>query len=259
MKNFKKALFTLTATALTLGVGLASAKDAVKKEAKIPVPAQEMTSSKSEAVLFKIHDIKPVMDSEGIVKSCEYTATFYNRTHVVIRQAKIDLLWQDNITKLFPLEQKEENTEVKDIKNAEAPVAPAEEGEKIQSSLNIPSLNPYKQVTLQGNVSTDKCFALFDNLTFQVSECNTLNTEESTNARVNRANDAKNQNVCSSLFTYVDSKNPEYYDEFKEISYEEEVSNAKAAETKETSMIEKAESEIVSNIEKVKEVLAKIK
>ncbi len=256
MNKFKKALLTSTVAALTLGTGLAVAQN---KNAPVEQP-----SSKSAAVLFKIHDIKPVADSEGNVQSCEYTATFFNRTNITVRQAKMDLTWVDNISSLYPIEEKEEseNKAKPEVQNTKAPElkAPVQnEADLIHATLDIPSLNPLKQVVLKGTVQTDKCFALFDNLSFRVSECNTLNAQESTNERVNRANDAKNQTVCASLFTYISSKNPEYYDEFKEVSYEEQVVSEKEAEVKETAFIENANKKITEQIEKIKEVLAKIK
>ena len=256
MKKFQKTLILSTA-ALTLTAGLSYAQDKA-------APFEEAGISKPDAVLFKIHDIKPVLDSEGVVSSCAYTATFFNRTNMTIRQAKMDLTWTDQMTSLYPIEEKEntENKENKDVKNTikKAENTPLKDDENtIHATLDIPSLSPLKNVVVQGTVQTEKCFALFDNLLFKVTDCNILNSQESSNARVNRANDAKNQAACASLFSYVDSKNPEYYDEFKEVSHQDQEESEKQTETKENTFIEKTNAKISEQIEKIKEVLAKIK
>ena len=54
-------------------------------------------SAASDGVLFKIHDIVPVKNADGVVSSCELGATFYNRTDKEISNAALNLIWTDEV------------------------------------------------------------------------------------------------------------------------------------------------------------------
>lgn len=49
------------------------------------------------AVLFKIHDINPIKNSDGIVTSCDLGATFFNRTGSEVTNATLNLVWPDDV------------------------------------------------------------------------------------------------------------------------------------------------------------------
>ena len=70
---------------------------------------------------------------------------------------------------------------------------------------------------------------------------------------------SRNTGECANLFQYVDSKNPEYYNEFKNISYSEQerlLANEKAQDTTE---MEETYGKIIQNLEKANSVFADIK
>ena len=115
MKHFFKTSFSLALTACIFAVPAnAQSADSQKDKPADPL-AISATSEKPHAILFKIHDIKPIENSDGVVTSCQYTATFYNRSPFNLRQAKMNLEWTDKISDLFQIEtpQADETTEKK--------------------------------------------------------------------------------------------------------------------------------------------------
>lgn len=264
MRNFKKTLFYLGFSLCSIAASMASAQtnpaDQDVQGNRAPSKLYEsranpIFASKPQVILFKVHDIKPVLNSDGAVVACEYTATFYNRTPLSLRQAKIDFGWSDHISDLFAIE------ETPTPEEGAAPQAPAPAKEEglgtIRSSVDIPALGSLKQVSVHGTAETDKCFALFDNLKFNVPVCNILGQDSGNDSRRGRA---ENEQVnCAGMFAYVNSQHPEYYGEFKEISYEEQVEREKTQEEKESEMIANINKTISENFEKTNTVIGNIK
>lgn len=227
--------------------------------------------NKPQVILFKIHHIKPVVDAEGTVSACEYTATFYNRTPVNIRQAKIQLGWTDKISELYSVDNVDfdEKKIIDSEKNDEEEEDAAPEAQKqsaanenlgtFRSTLSVPALGSLKQVSVRGQVDTDKCFALFDNIKFNVSSCSILGQDTTTETRRGRVDADKDQLNCAALFAYVNSKHPEYYSEFKQMSYEEQVAQEKSVEEQEKEMIQNISKEISKNFEETDTILEEIK
>ncbi len=260
MINFQKVLFSLSLAvfALSSTASLAQNPEPESDSAEAVSPFGD----KPQVILFKIHDIKPVVNAEGVTTACEYTATFFNRTPLSLRQAKINFGWNDDISEKFFAEEEtseEENAEGENKENAPKAAsksAPKEQSlGSIVSSVDLPALGSLRQISVQGRAETDKCFALFDQLKFDVSVCNILGQENSRQGR-----DSVRGNVnCAGLFAFVNSKHPEYYGEFKEISYEEQVAMDKTAEEKETEAIVNVNKKITSNLEQVTTTLSEIK
>lgn len=264
MRNFKKTLFYLGFSVCSIAASIASAQvnpaDQDIQGNRAPSKmyasrANPIFASKPQVILFKVHDIKPVLNSDGVVVSCEYTATFYNRTPLSLRQAKIEFGWSDHISDLFAIDEK---TEEGETATAQAPLPPKEEGlGTIRSSVDIPALGSLKQVSVHGTAETDKCFALFDSLKFNVPVCNILGQDSGNDSRRGRAD--SEQINCAGMFAYVNSQHPEYYGEFKEISYEEQVEREKTQEEKESEMIAGINEKISENFEKTNTVIGNIK
>ena len=263
MRNFKKTLFYLGFSVCSIAASIASAQDSNADQdiqgnrapSKVyAARANPIFASKPQVILFKIHEIKPVLNSDGVVVSCEYTATFYNRTPLSLRQAKIDFGWSDHISDLFAIEETPASEEA-------APQAPAPAKDEglgtIRSSVDIPALGSLKQVSVHGTAETDKCFALFDNLKFNVPVCNILGQDSTNDTRRGRVDNE--QINCAGMFAYVNSQHPEYYGEFKEISYEEQVEREKTQEEKETEMLSNINENINENFEKTNTVIGNIK
>lgn len=227
--------------------------------------------NKPQVVLFKIHNIRPVLNADGDVSSCEYTATFYNRTPVNIRQAKIQLGWTDKISELYSVDntdfeekkvakdEEKENLEEEIVPEAQKQSAANEDLGTFRSTINVPALGSLKQVSVRGQVDTDKCFALFDNIKFNVSVCNILGQDTAVETRRGRVDADKDQLNCAALFAYVNSKHPEYYSEFKQMSYEEQVEQEKSIEEKEKEMIKDIAATISKNFDKTDAILEEIK
>ena len=53
------------------------------------------SNTTEEEVLFKIHDISPVKNSDGEVIACDFNATFYNRSPYEVSDAVVSLTWND--------------------------------------------------------------------------------------------------------------------------------------------------------------------
>lgn len=250
MSIVKKALYGTLA--LTLGMSA------------ISVSAQEasMETSKPRAVLFKVHDIKPVENTEGVITHCDFLVTFYNRTTDSFRSAKLDMGWTDAVTERYMIDDKEKETSAEPARTrsmrSNTPVSLGE----ITSSVDMPSLGSYKQATVKASVKTEKCFLLLDNLNFNVASCSIVGKDDANatqNSRRSRVSTSRSTSECANLFEYVDSKNPEYYDEFKNISFSEQERLLSDEKKQDTSDIEAAYQGIVENFQKAEQIITNIK
>ena len=277
MRNLNKVFFGLGLSVLILGSSAVRAQNADAQKLGNRNGLLDQTPSinpifmdKPQVILFKIHDIKPVLNLDGEVESCNFTATFYNRTPVNIRQAKIQLGWTDKISERYPIEGElpantdeaantDQQAQDEQLPSAQLSSALHESLGTFQTSLNIPSLASLKQVSVQGEVKTDKCFALFDNIKFNVPVCNILGQDTAVETRRGRLDADKDQLNCASLFAYVNSKHPEYYSEFKKISYEEQVQQEKTQEENEKEAIDTIGKTIEKSFRQTNNILEAIK
>lgn len=167
-------------------------------------------------VLFKIHDIVPEKNSNGKVLYCNVGATFFNRTKEDISNAALTLSWNDDV--IGEIIDKEERAD-KEMKRVD-PKAPRSRystagftGKVVNTSLKLPPLKVGQQVSLKTKVDTDRCFLLLNDMDVTVNNCGTAGMGE----RRSRSSG------CDNLFSYVSPKMPEYYTEFKETSYDEQM------------------------------------
>ncbi len=262
MKKTKLAyrlLATLLISSATFAACAEETGKAENDEAK--VKPSTVFANKSQAILFKIHDIKPVLNSDNVVTACQYTATFFNRTPNNLRRAKLELTWTDQISALYTIENPDSDEDKLDDKTAEANEEVKQiinTGETMTSTIDLPALNSLKQTKIEETVPTDKCFALFEKPKIDVPVCDIFDkTTIDNNNR--RGQSDQNLSLCAALFVYVDSKNPEYYGEFKEIDYAEEQAKEKSAEELEKEELKVSNEKIQKNIEKASEIITKIK
>ena len=258
MSILRKAWCSTLALAFTAGAFAVQAQEAA--------PAEEQTT-KPRAVLFKVHDIKPVENTEGVITHCDFLVTFYNRTTDSLRQAKIDMGWTDEITERYMIEGtgEEEKTAStarprasRNSRNAEPVLG------EITTSVDMPALGAYKQATVKGSVKTEKCFLLLDNLEFNVASCSIIGQTNDSgssarSSRRSRVTASRNTSECANLFEYVNSQNPEYYDEFKNISYSEQERLLSDEKKQDISDIESTYETIVGNFEKADSIVNNIK
>ena len=257
MSIFKKAWCSTLALAFTVSAFAVQAQEAPTVE--------NAQTTKPRAVLFKLHDIKPVENTEGTITHCDFLVTFYNRTTDSLRQAKIDMGWTDEVTeRYFAEEDDEKKTSSRTRSNRSSNRIAAPVLGEITTSVDMPALGSYKQTTFKGSVKTEKCFLLLDNLEFNVSSCSSIgdnanNNENTRNSRRSRVAASRNASECANLFEYVDSKNPEYYGEFKNISYTEQERLLSDEKKQDISDIEATYEKIVKNFEKAASIINNIK
>lgn len=255
MKILKKALLRSISLALSMVAFTVQAQE---------TKDVEEATTKPRAVLFKVHDIKSIENTDGVITDCDFLVTFYNRTTDSLRQAQVDMGWTDTITARYTSENEEETATKSDQRERRG----ARNNDRnnidlgeITTSVEMPALGSYKQATVKGSVKTEKCFLLLDNLNFNVASCGIIGRAETqnNNTRRNRVSNSRNTSECASLFQYVDSKNPEYYDEFKNISYSEQerlLSNEKAQDMTE---LESTYERIIKNFGKAESIVNSIK
>ncbi len=174
-------------------------------------------SAAENNVIFKIHNIVPVKDADGLVTACEIGATFYNRTQVEISNLSLDLVWKDDVVSdAIAQEERAQRQELNNRRRRNGTAAYS--STDIVLNLKLPPLKPLQQVTLKSKVNTERCFLLLNEMDVNVSNCGTYATVEGAD--------------CLSLMRFVSPRTPEYYSDFKPISYSEQM----ASETDKTNL-----------------------
>ena len=229
--------------------------------AALVAPANAQTqedTTKARAVLFKIHDIKPALNADGVVTHCDFMTTFYNRSSDSLRYAKLEMGWSDKVSEQYLIDEEKEadknapeqgrrnNNKKEEVKIGD-----------VTTVVDMPALGSHKQVSVKSSVKTNKCFMLLDNLEFKVNSCALVGAAESLSNR-RRSDNTTAPAECAQLFEYVASDNPEYHDEFKDISYSEQERLVADEKKQDISDLEKIHEQVVSNLEKAQKVLKDI-
>nr|QIM10632.1 hypothetical protein PlAlph_5240 [uncultured Alphaproteobacteria bacterium] len=208
-----------------------------------------------EAVLFKIHDITPVKNSDGEVVGCDYSATFYNRSDITIRNATLNLSWKDTaIDGVIEQEKKEDS--VKNRRNISRARSTTERttDKTVETLLEVPTIKPAKQIVVKSRVNTDRCFLLIDNASFNVKDCNAENaTGQAASGR------KRGEGGCTRLFSYVSAEDPQYYLEFKAMTVDEEKTEVEEQRTKEKNVADEMYKKSVAAIEATNSIVSGIK
>ncbi len=218
------------ATVLAFGAAVyANAAPVKKKE-----PAKE--TSDNNAILFRIENIEPIRNKDGLIDRCEFILTAFNRTDEDLKEAELELSWKDTISKRYNIQ--------------DGKVVAAESDEEAESvatqTVFLDSIAAHKQKSFKSEVETDKCFSLFDSLEYVVKTCVTEGEKlEMKNSKL------LNRGSCVGIFNYINSKNPEYYSEFKDVP---ESVLEKQVEEERKSEMEKITNKINSTIEELKKV-----
>lgn len=190
-----------------------------------------------DAVLFKIHDIVPVKNADGVVTSCDLGATFYNRTANNISDISLTFVWLDEvIADEIVQEERVEKENKRANRRSSSRFSTASYNEKdVIFNLKLPPLKSYQQITLKSKVNTDRCFLLLNDMEINVNSC--------------RIGDGKSD--CKGLFNFISVKNPEYYTDFQIISPEEQ-------KAKETSMQDQQKQELNATYDQALEAIREI-
>lgn len=204
MMNKSRLLFLqILCLALTCGAGVAAAADEVDPLAN--------------GILFKIHDVVPVKSSSGLITSCDFGATFYNRTPNAISDAQINLMWEDDVIgDTIELEKREAKENLRTKRTTVSRYNTSSYNTVgVSMPLRLPPLKSNQQVTLKSKINTDRCFLLMNEVDVKVVSCRVISPSD-------KKTNNTNTKACDNLFRFVSDKNPEYYTEFKEVSLEEE-------------------------------------
>jgi len=201
-------------------------------------------SSIEGAILFRIENIKPITNADGLVDKCSFVITAYNRMDKGVKEAKLRLRWEDNISAKYTIS----NGAVKTKKADEAKTV-------VKSTVVLENIAPHIQKSFESVVETDKCFLLFDNLEYTVKNC--VIDGEKQEMRDNKV--IRSDGGCEGNFNYVNSKNPEYYSEFKDVPDSVLAKQADDEKKREVSKIEENYKNTMKEIENLGKTLDEIK
>lgn len=212
----------------------------------------------SEAVLFKIHDVQPIKGTLEQTVACDYDVTFYNRSQKDLSSASLLLTWTDSTIDTVILNEKNKdaregrqgfNQAIADME-ANSPV-------QVSSQLEVPALAPQKQVSIHARIQSDRCFLLTGPVDVQVKTCN-IKGNADTSSRSRYASNSGGTS-CDGLFVFVSPENPEYYREFRPISYDDEKIQSEKRRNQERTDINTQYDAVVNEISKISTVLEGIK
>ena len=151
MRIFNKMLLSgLGALTMAAALNPAYADEAKKEE----------ETSDVGAIIFRIENIQPVTNKDGIIDKCNFIVTAFNRMNKAVAEAKLKFSWEDNISGKFSLNG--QDIKVNTGKDAKTVVS---------ADVTMSDIASHAQKSFQVSVDTDKCFLLFDNLTYTVESC----------------------------------------------------------------------------------------
>lgn len=175
-----------------------------------------LSNASDNVVLFKIHDVVPVKDAEGLIVSCDFGATFYNRSPNEVTNASLNLSWADEVVADAINQEARNNKEAMRANRRNTPRygTATYNSNTVSLNLRLPPLKPNQQVSLKSKVATDRCFLLIEDMEINVNSCNVAMKEgELTTA-------SANNDMCKNLFRNVGPKSSEYYSDFLPVSVE---------------------------------------
>lgn len=266
MGNNKKVLGAIVGVMVGTCIANANAQNITNRggqnEYGVPVPVMDVRKNmKSEAILFKIHDIAPLKNNEGAVVACNFNATFYNRSDKDINGATLRLTWSDKTIGGVIGDELKESAAKRKLNDKDGRYSRATSQtervtpENIEATLEMPAVKAYKQMTLTSKIQTDRCFLLLNDMDFRIDSCSA-----SENKNVDVISRAGNESTdCLKLFQYVSAKSPAYYKEFKKVSYDEEKAAKKTEMQKNTQEINRVYGEAVDALNATSGSLSRIK
>ena len=225
---------------LTFGMAICLAATSYADE---PQKKEFEKTSDAGAILFRIENIKPLTNEEGLTDRCSFLVTVYNRMEKKIEKINMDFRWQDAIAKKYQIV--DDNVEpVDDPKDAIT---------YIMKHVELEDVFPHQQKSFEQIVTTDKCFLLLDQLEYKVNDC----IAEGDKITV-KNNMQTNRGSCINNFNYINSKNPEYYSEFKDTPDSVLEQQAEEAKAHELAGVEEVYKKSLADLEEVSVELDKI-
>ncbi len=167
----------------------------------------------SGGIIFKIHDVVPEKNVDGEVIYCNLGATFFNRTDATVNNLAISLIWKDDvIDETIAIENREEREAKRNNSKKPTPRYSTSSftSKTVSVDLKLPPIKMNQQITLKTKVDTDRCFLLLNDMDIKTLNCGSLGG-------------ASSKENCANSFQYVSPKQGEYYTEFKEISWDDQI------------------------------------
>lgn len=201
-------------------------------------------TSKRDGVIFRIENIKPITNDKGLIAQCEFYFTVYNRMNKAVKEANIELSWTDNVAGKYRVAGDKLEVE----KNAKIAK------QVISKSIAIKDIASHQQKSFKEVVDTDRCYLLFDQVEYKVSECIAEGDEI-------KFKDSKKigKGSCLNVFDYINSQNPEYYSEFNDVPESELQQMAQQQNEQDTKAVEDMYKNSLDTIKKVSDVLDNMK
>ena len=235
MRIFNKMLLSgLGALTMAAALNPAYADEAKKEE----------ETSDVGAIIFRIENIQPVTNKDGIIDKCNFIVTAFNRMNKAVAEAKLKFSWEDNISGKFSLNG--QDIKVNTGKDAKTVVS---------ADVTMSDIASHAQKSFQVSVDTDKCFLLFDNLTYTVESC----MNEGEKLQVKNSKVVSQGKGCAGNFDYIDSKNPEYYSEFKDVPESVIAQQAEKEKASEVAKIKTDYDDAMRDLQNINATLAEIK
>lgn len=204
-----------------------------------------------DAVLFKIHDIVPIKNADGLVISCELGATFYNRTASEINNAAVNLIWRDEVVSdAIDQEQRDEREATRLSRRRSRYSTSDYDSDTVTLSLKLPPIKSFQQVSLQSKINTNRCYLLLSDMEVEVANCGMSggNIAKTT---------GRSTAACNNLFRFVSVKNPEYYTEFKEISFSDQTQQEQTMLEQQKQDIDKLYNEAIEAVNALSKTFTK--
>lgn len=234
-----------------------------KNSGKVKEKAPVQTSPEA-SILFRIENIEPIKNKDGLVDKCRFLVTVYNRMEEEVKEASLVLNWKDSVTDKYKIVGdkieviKEEKANKEDLKKlyqyGESSAATAAPVYSLSKNIELKSILPHKQKSFEESIETEKCFLLFDKLEYKVNSC--IASGDDVKMKDNKL---QGTGTCAGKFSYINSQNPEYYSEFKDVPdsvLEEQVEDEKNRGIDE---VNKGYDEVTAALKKLSETLDKMK
>lgn len=242
----KKTIQYFSTVIFSLALLLAGKANAVEqKEVKEP-------TTRNDAVIFKVHEIEPVL-KDGVVVGCDFAVTLYNRTSINFRSFTIDMGWKDVVDERFNFEQyiqpfvnPKELEEHRKFLEKESTSAP------VKTKITVNAFGADKQITINSHIKSEKCYLMLSDADYKVTPCDIVRSVD------NPATKDVGGKECTKLFQFVNTTNPEYFGEFKNMSATDIAEQEKAVEAGELADIDEAINKVVENLEKSDKTLSSI-
>lgn len=197
-------------------------------------------------VIYKIHDVTPVKEDNKVV-SCDFGITFYNRAPQMVSNLSLNFSWLDEVIDSQIKNEKQEevldengNVAGYDGKSQTEELTP----KKISVDVSIPPLAASKQISIKTNIKTDRCFLLLQKPTLGVRSC-----------RYGSEQSEEMNGICNNLFNYISPEQPDYYNDFKDISYDQEKLEMETQAQKEKEELENIYENALDSVKRISDTL----